>query len=302
MAKHYSLTAIAVLLIICMSSCSKNEEAQKPVYLSIPGLSVKTDYQSEGTSDQKITTVWILANGKAVGSFELPCIIPAFLKEGSNHIKLYPGINLNGISNTRAIYEGFRPIEFDTTYIPSGKSSADTLLIDSINRVTGYNDKVTINILEDFDQIGLNLAKTSRSKTNIEITSKGAFINPSDSSEDNGKSGMLYTTPDKDLAEIASIENYEDFPIGGANVYLEMNYKCNIPFTVGIIANTPTGVEQLATLTVYPKESWNKIYVNLVTEVSSVSNADSYKIFFLAEHNNALDTGKVFLDNLKLVY
>lgn len=303
MAKIYPLAALAVLFGLLFTSCSKDREAEKPVYLSIPEILLTTDYISEGTSSNKITTVWIVVNGDPAGVFEIPCTVPVLLNEGNNRITLHPGINLNGITSTRAIYEGYESMNFDLTYSPSGKATADTLLIEEANRTTKYLDRITVNVFEDFDGTGLNLEKTPRSDTNIRKTSDTTeiFINSQNPNEDNGKAGVLYVTKSRDFGEIATTEEFQ-LPIGGANVYLEMNYKCNIPFIVGVIANNPDGIVQQPTYAVAPKEDWNKIYINLVTEVSANNNASGYKIFFMAEHIEGVDTGKVFMDNLKLVY
>ncbi len=304
MARKYSLAAFAALFIILFISCSKDWEAQKPVYLSVPEILLSTDYVSEGTSSSKMTTVWIYANGDAVGVFELPCVVPAILKEGDNEITMYPGINLNGIAASRAIYEGFEGMEFTLNYSPSGSAEADTILIDSANRVTTYTDRVTVNLLEDFDGAGLNFEKTSKSDTNLrktDLNNANNFVNPQNPSEPNGRAGILYTSKSNDLAEVVLVKSLQ-LPIGGANVYLEMNYKSNVPFIVGVFADVSGTAVQQPTLYITPKDEWNKIYVNLVSEVSSQSSASGYKIYFRADHDDNLDTGKVFLDNLKLVY
>ncbi len=304
MAKKYSLAAFAAIILLSFISCSKDWEAQKPVYLSIPEIRLNTDYVSEGTSNSRITTVWIYANGDAVGVFELPCTVPAILNEGNNEITMYAGINLNGTSSSRAIYEGFEPLQFDLNYTPSGRAVADTIEIDSANRVTGYLSRITVNIIEDFDGAGLNFEKTGGSDTNLRktgINDPNNFLNLQNPAEDNGRAGILYTTTNNDLAEVASVKSLQ-LPVGGENVYLEMNYKCNIPFIVGVISDVPGATIQQATAVVTPKSDWNKIYINLVTEVSSQPTALGYKIYFRADHQDGLDTGRVFLDNLKLVY
>lgn len=304
MAKKYSLAAFAALFIVLFISCSKDWEAQKPVYLIVPEILLNTDYVSEGTSNSKITTVWIYANGQAVGVFELPCVAPAILKEGDNQITMYAGINLNGISASRAIYEGFEGMKFTLNYSPSGKAEADTIVIESANRVTSYTSRVTVNLVETFDGAGLNFEKTSKSDTNLRKTNLSDpdnYVNPQNPSEPNGRAGILYTTKSKDLAEVVSVKALQ-LPGGGANVYLEMNYKCNVPFIVGVFADVAGTTIQQPTLYITPKGEWNKIYVNLVSEVSSQSNASGFKIYFRVDHDDNLDTGMVFLDNLKLVF
>ena len=304
MAKNYFLTALAVAFLFALTSCSKSWEVDKPVYISVPEIWLETDYLKEGTSNSKITTAWILANGEPIGAFELPCTVPALLKEGENQITIYAGINLNGVSSSRAIYEGFEIMRFSQNYTPSGSVNADTVVIDSINRVTRYLDRVTVNLIENFDGAGLNFEKTGISDTNLrktEANDPNNFENLQEPGEDNGRAGILFTNKSQDLAEVVSVKSLQ-LPVGGSNVYLELNYKNNIPFIVGVIADIPGGTSQMATAYVNARQDWNKIYINLVNEVSSVTNATGYKIYFRADHDDNIDTGRVFLDNVKLVY
>lgn len=302
MAKFYSLAALAVLLSVFLSSCSEDREAQKPVYLSISEINLTTSDPDQGTSHSKITTVWIQANGEEVGTFELPCVLPALLNEGENDIRVYAGVTMNGIDASRVIYESYEPIDLTLDYQPSGKASADTLYqLDSLT--TTYRNWFTIKIIEDFRGPGVNLQKSGRSDTSIRVITdpNQIFINPQDSSE-NDKSGAIYVDSKNSFAEFISGQAYQ-LPAGGTNVYLEMNYKNDIPFYVGVIAEFPNQ-PQVASPVIYlnPRSEWNKIYINLVTEISAYTSASGFKIFVQGSHSGAGGTEKIYLDNLKLVY
>lgn len=304
MGKKYFFVAIATLLVCSIISCSEEKlRAKKPVYISIPELLVSTTYNIEGTSHQKITTVWMEINNESVGAFEMPANIPVILKEGLNKITIYEGISMNGIGASRAIYDRLKPIEFELEYSPSNSGKADTIVLSEENRTTSYADFANIELLETFDNAGINFEPTDKSDTSI-IQSKDPstyFINPTNPSEPNGRCGIMYTTADRPYCEVATISQY-NLPGGGSNVYLEMNYKSNIPITVGIFAETTSTIEQKTTLGINPRQDWNKIYVNLVTEVSSFPGDPKFKIFIAASHQSAVDTGYVYLDNIKLVY
>ena len=300
MAKKYSLFAGLILLCLLVSSCSKDYTAQKPVYISIPDIEVQTNYLEKGTAHSKITSVWMYINGEHQGTYELPCTVPVLLPEGTADITLYPGINLNGTSSARAVYEAYEQINLQYTHTASATANADTFEIPDAQRITSYTETAEVIILENFDDAGTNFEKTPEGNAGVvEAPKSEAFTYPS---EDNGKAGVLYTTNAKRLAEVASVKTY-NLPAGGRNVYLELTYKCNQPFRVGVIANYGSSTPQKqVTAQVNTKESWNKIYVNLVTELTSLSGADNYKIFIGSQHATDQDTGWVYLDNLKLVY
>lgn len=304
MAKNYSPAVFAAFVCFGLLSCKKEKyTAQKPVYLSIPHMGVTIESPDQGTSNQKINTVWILANNNLDGVYELPCTVPVLLHEGTNQLSLYEGISLNGVAATRAIYTPLNKINFNLNYTPSGKDHADTIVITPEHRTTTYSPFVSVNVLEDFDGTGYSFQKTSSSDTSFQKVSDPGqvFINPEDPSENNGKAGVLYTTSKYDFAEVASVNEYP-LPQDGSNIFLELNYKCNEPFAVGVIGESPAGTEQRITAYVNPKDNWNKIYINLVTEVTAMANANNFKVFFGVQHSSDVDTGKVYLDNIKLIY
>ncbi len=303
MAKKYSLAAIVVCFLFLFSACSKDKKAAKPLYLNVSEILVETDYASQGTSNSLITTAWVVLNGDILGAFELPLTIPMIVKEGANNLKVYPGINLNGVSSTRAIYDGYSTID-TVIYYTESAGDADTTQLLAGTRTTKYNQFFDINIIENFDGSGLNLEKTSRSDTNAQKTSDSTeiFINWQKPSENNGKAGVLYTTVKDNIAEVTTTGSLQ-LPIGGVNVYLELNYKCTIPFTIGVISEMPNGQNiQEPTVVISPKSEWNKIYINLVSEISGNTGVSGYKIFFYAKNVSGMATGEVYLDNIKLVY
>lgn len=299
MAKRYSWLAFIASFIV-LSACSPDQySAGRPVYFDLPDFELETDYLSEGTSNSRITTVWIYVDNDLEGTYELPFTVPVLLEEGSHEIRLFPGINLNGISSSRAIYPFFERPLFDTT-IPAG---LDTFLIPLEYRRTQYTASATVEMLEDFDEAGINLLPTASADSGINKVSDAALVfnNPQDPSEDNGKAGVMFTSASSRKAEVSSVKTY-DLPRNGENVYLEMNYRCNEAFIVGVIANSITGNTQQATVIVNPREDWNKIYINLVTELTAFRGADNFNIFIGAIHDSNNDTGWVYLDNLKLVF
>lgn len=307
MAKIYPVAAIAALLLLFTTGCSKEEmKAQKPVYFNISQMYVNTDYPTEGTSHAKITTVWLVVNGESVGAFELPATPPVILKEGKNDITFYEGITMNGVDASRAIYDALTKIDTVIEYTPSDKEVADTIQFSELS--TSYESFKEVVILENFDSQGLRLQATDNSDTTVIKVLKSekpeeCFVNDQKPSENNGNSGVIYTTSSKDIGEVATVDAYT-LPGGGSNVYVELNYRCNQPFVVGVIAETSSGIEQTGTVQVNAKEDWNKIYINLVTEVSSYITDADFKIFIYTQHSESLGStpGYVFLDNMKLIY
>ena len=87
------------------------------------------------------------------------------------------------------------------------------------------------------------------------------------------------------------------------SVFLELNYKTNTPFVVGMIGQFQTGgTELVRTLIINANNEWNKIYINLTATANYTVNVQSFKVFFEANKLDSIAEPKVFIDNIKLLY
>jgi len=82
---------------------------------------------------------------------------------------------------------------------------------------------------------------------------------------------------------------------------MEIDYKTDVALTFGIFANEPLQSVQAPVVTLFPNDQWNKVYINLVTEVSAYPAAQDYHLFF-GSINTSQDTTTTYIDNIKLLY
>ncbi len=295
------LPYISLLLVpyfIVSTACSSdNLKADIPAYVSIPAFELETDYTAEGTAHSKFTTAWIFYNNEPVGAFELPCVVPVITNEAPGELLVYPGISMNGIDATRAIYSFCEPVReqvnlatLDTFYFNAGS--------DSIPK-TRYADNTTVVIVEDFDQSGINLEPTSSSDTSVVVISDDAhtFEYPG---EDNGRSGLLTVAQQISRVEVRSSDSY--ILPRGRDVFLELTYKSNNSLLIGVLADEGVLVPRSSLLLRSSNNTWNKIYVNLINEISASNQGTPMNLLFGALLDEGVDTAKIYVDNLKLVY
>ena len=270
-----------------------------PAYITVNDFKIQTDFSKEGTASSKITTIWVEANNEEIGVFELPVTFP-LIADGETEITITPGINLNGTQAYRNIYEFYKPFTRNYTIAP-----LQELTIASNNAsgpITGYEPNATILNLEDFEGAGFNFQKTIKSDTTLVSTTDPNEIFSEDGLvEVNKKSGKVTMPKGNSLIEFESIQAYS-LPQFGSNVYLEVNYKCDVNVTFGVFVNEANQRSQAPVVTVLPSSEWNKIYINLVTEVSAYPSADNFQIFFGAVNSDVTSEKNIFIDNLKLVY
>jgi hypothetical protein len=287
--------------IILTSLLGCNRTAEVPVYLRIDDFRIETDFSTEGTASSKITTVWVEVDGEDVGAYELPVTAP-IIASGNTNLRIIPGINLNGQLALRNQYEFYEPYIRNFDFIPG-----EEIHIKTGNNnfpVTGYNQNFADIIrLEDFEGAWVNFEPTQQSDTSLMVTQDAGEIFSEDGlDEPNEKSGKVVLRKGNSIAEFSSINAY-DLPAFSQNVYLEVNYKCEIPVVFGVIVQQPNVAPFRApVVTVLPNDEWNKIYINLVSEVSAYPNAINFKIFFGAINTDVNNNYEFFVDNLKVVY
>jgi len=263
-------------------------EATVPSYLTIDTITLSTDYPRQGTASHKITDAWVYVDDEPAGVYELPARIP-LLFEGSHKITISPGIKLNGIAGTRA------PYPFYNDYIKQINLVKDSTI--KLNPTTTYKSSTVFAWLEDFEQNSVSIRKTSRSDTSF-IRYTGPRP---DSVFEGNYSGYGFLQDTMDLFEVASLNSYV-FSSTVSDVFLELNYKTNTSFTIGLFVNTGTTQEQKQVIIVNPTEVWKKIYVNFTPTVSNSFGADDYKVFFGFVKSASDPKAKIYLDNIKLVH
>jgi hypothetical protein len=281
---------------VFLLGCDKFEGDQTiPSYLRIDSLGFNTDNDIQGTNNQKFSDAWIYVDDNIVGGFELPCSIPV-LAEGVHKLEISPGIILNGISDTRAPYPVIEPIiMYDFNFIT-----------DSIIRAygsTSYMSNVEFVWMEDFEDASLAIVESNASDTGIFRTypagAQGAFID-----EYSEYSGISYLDSSRTYLQLVSDDgNGQGFVFDrGDYVFLELNYRNNIPLVVGVyIKLQDNTVEERSFLIINPSEDWNKIYVNFTPIVYETADAVNYKIYLEAQLVDLNDTGFIMLDNIKLL-
>ncbi|MCS6819029.1 MAG: hypothetical protein NZ522_03690, partial [Chitinophagales bacterium] len=83
---------------------------------------------------------------------------------------------------------------------------------------------------------------------------------------------------------------------GGSEAWVEFDYKSDASFEVGIYA----GPQKLSKLTLFPKQTWNKFYMNISNEVGTFSG-QQFNIFFLLKMPPGKTSANLWIDNLKII-
>jgi hypothetical protein len=291
---NYLLKHISKFLIIpvflLVTGCTKTTIEGIPSYLAIDTISLKVT-PMQGTASQKISDAWVYAGNELIGAFELPARFPV-LKSGTTQIAVFAGIKLNGINETRVPYPFYMQFKKDITL--------ERELVDSLGHLTfSYLEGTKFAWQEDFEQVNLSLDVTARSQVNF-VRAQLPELATAFPYENNAYAAKVVIPSDTLIFECVSHDAF-NLPTSGTPVFLELNYKTNNAFTVGVFVNG-SFASQKPILVINPSSTWNKIYVNLTPTVSANAGAISFSVFFTARKSIEVPKAEIYFDNIKLLH
>ena len=273
-----------VLLLIIVSWVGCNSPEEVPNYLHIEPFTLTTT-DEQGSNSHKITDAWVYVGSDLIGGFTLPITLPVLAK-GEQEVTIFQGIRDNGIAATPELYPFYQAYQ-ETRLFPENGS------VDTIRPTTVYKSSSNFQFIESFEGNPIfSIDNDGDNMTSVATTTENAL---------EGKSGYIYLTKEHPLIEVATGDTYS-LPFSGQPVYLEMNYKNDAIIEVwieGIDAVNNSSKERIIGL--FPKEDWNKIYINL-TEVLKESQLPKYRIILGARVDTTVEqSASIYLDNIKLL-
>lgn len=256
-----------------------------PAYLYVDSVQIISTPQTQGTLSARIKDVWLYIDGDLQGAYPLPATIP-LLREGTVRLQFNAGILLNGISATRAAYPFLVPWD---TVVDLYRGRTDTL-----RPRTSYRSSVRYVWLEDFDNLGFGLRARSGSDTVLLRESRTDSIFEGLSS--------LYMAVDQRAPYLVA-ESIDQFGLtAGKPCFLELNYRNNVPLQVGLQSQLGSDIsDPLWIVELAPSTAWSKQYINFSPYLGVVNGARYRVLFRPLFQSGASGTGRVWLDNLKLL-
>lgn len=302
--KIKNLFKTAGLFIIGMgfATCDLiNPDEKIPAYLQIDEISVEpASGVVAGTLSSNITQARVTIPDpekgitNTIGTFSLPATVPVLL-EGDFEILVEPVIKANGNSFSLVAYPFYERIITQATLVPGE--------FINLELTTRYKEDSELRFEEDFES-----GSAEFFNRDLEPQSPNKIIGFEDGAFE-GTSGKIALN--KDNAGF-NISTDFAFPIDLTEtglIYLEMNYKTDIPIEVGIIGINGIGEENYVyEYVIFESEEWNKIYLNL-TELIQFLSEDNFRFvirgvipFDPATSDFSLESAEVLLDNIKLIH
>ncbi|NQY66431.1 MAG: hypothetical protein HRT72_01725 [Flavobacteriales bacterium] len=279
-------------LLLFALGCSKDKlKVNVPSYIHIEDITVSTDYYNEGSGSDNIVDAWILIDYQLIGVFELPVTLPVD-HDGVHRIDIRGGIKRNGLTTDRISYP------FHDSYLDTSSISLMRGEITTIEPVVTYYKDINFLILEDFESpASMFIEKNKGDSSSVRlIDSDIAF-------EGNACGAFSVDTIDYKF-EMTAASDFE-FPDNTTTIYLEFDYKVDQILEVGFYSSNNANPPQVAKshlISLKPKDEWNKIYLNLTSEIAAFPNAEKFNLYFEAENNLGLVHSDYYFDNIKVIY
>jgi hypothetical protein len=91
-----------------------------------------------------------------------------------------------------------------------------------------------------------------------------------------------------------------DIP-NGRVAYIELNYKTDKPFSVGLLSNSLGSPVDMQLVVIDTKATWNKMYIDITSDLANI-NSGTYQFYVKSYNDDSLSTKRVFIDNFKVIY
>lgn len=276
------------ITFLFIEACTFTDNVDRTAsFMEINTIDVVAANSSQGVVTHDITDVWISVDGDLLGVFPLPAVIPLLASSDSTSIQVTAGIRNNGAINNPIIYPFLRPITYTEKLVPGETISRSPTFT--------YFENLEIPILETFENGTIFTVDLDEDfDTGIEITDECV------------RSGLNAAVLKMDLTNpaigISSDIGFDPSLIDADIAFLEMDYKNDINFFVGIIREENGNVFPEFKIELRPQEDWNKIYLDFSNELAPASLL-SYRVIIVSEIiENEQDSASIFIDNLRLIH
>lgn len=276
-----------ISLSFYLSGCSLfDSEAIETGFLTINSITVRST-NNQGANTSHIQYAWVYSDGKPLGVYPLPARVPIPLNENPDkEIRIAGGIAPNGINSTSEEYPFYNP------FVSTISFSSNP--IQEISPILEIREDAKFDLIEGFET-GNRMQADLDGNINTSITR----------STENPKSGIycgkITLTEQNDQMEAASETLYPNSNNAGGSVYLEIDFKGNVPLLVGAQVGTQSLLTKKYKVGLKPTDEWKKFYIDL-TDIISVSNVSHYRPIIGAALADTVTSAEVFVDNIKLIH
>lgn len=276
---------LATALVVVLGGCTKGDKI--PSYLLLGQVALSTEPVTQGSASHRITDLWVFVDDQAMGVWEPGMRVPV-IGDGRKNIKLIAGVRRNGMRDDRVRYPFYATWSGDADLV----LKSHTEITPTFTYFPGLNYWI-----EAFEQAGYDFVRSPSSDTTMnQVTAPDLVF-------EGLASGEIYVDANHPRVRMTTSSA---IPVTGA-AFLEIDHRNDHRFLVGVNYTASGTVVDLPILFVSPTKRpdggmpWNKVYVDLGSSLNVPATTEK-KFYIEVVLADGYSSGRVFLDNIKLVY
>jgi len=276
-----SFFGLLLFLPVVFAGCNIINPAEpQPTYVRVDSVQfVSQNPTVTGGSTARITSVFATYDGEVIGTFRLPARIPVLAGDGGT-LRLEAGVFNSGNPELQLLYPFYAPAD-----VPLTTAQAGTTI--PVVPVFRYYDSVQFVFAETFEA------------TNkfIKLAGDTSLVRTSDATRviDGTWSGQVVVDAAHPASEIISTV----FKPSRESAYVEIDYRCSLPFEIGVQSVNSGRYEPL--FQVLPTTTGAKLYFSIENYLSNNPSGGGYVLRMKTELGTASAPAFVVVDNIKVV-
>jgi hypothetical protein len=277
-------TAFFLFTVFLLAVSCRKRDIPVPAYVHIPSMELAAK-PGEGTSESALEFVTVFMNDNPLGTFPVPCTFPV-LASGPVRLDFRPRIK----QMARDGMQYYTLLEAYSEVVDLAEKQVDT-----VRPAFEYVSNREFVWLEDFNNNTASLTLKLGTMDTFYVENKPEI------SLDGTPYLRIPMESGESYFELESADIF-NLPMDGRDVYLEIHYKTNITFTVGLYASNSQQVVAIPSASPYSTGlEWRKGYIYLRDDVVGNNPDTRFRIFFRA-FNTEAGVPEIYIDNIKLLY
>jgi hypothetical protein len=282
----YKLRALLVagLFALLLQSCSLTPQAEEvPSFINVNSITfddTTATFRNIAVMPYAVNYAWVFHDGVFLGVFQIPAKLPV-LAEGQGSLRLWGGVKLmamNGLSHLYAVHPLYRDYVTPIALVRGQEADVDATI------TYAAETPATFTLNENFENSSkqLHLANGQAMPVTEVTTSQGIT-----------KAG--YITQAQTIVSDTLV-----LPRDRRLLVLEFDYKSASPLALEFKADILRAGTIYKGLTLDATDTWQKVFVNLTSEVNNAVPDSRHLLFFNYAPGTAGDS--LLLDNVRIVH
>lgn len=270
-----------LLSFVLIQSCSLLElRGDTPAYIKVNKLEF-SHKEDQGPTNHNIDYVEVFFENASLGIYQVPFKLAVIPTKDISNLTILPAIQENVSSTAITSYPMMKPFVVERKFEENE--------VYDMNPSFSYSDGTKFFFTETFESNHVFTSDLDTFESTLELTNDMVSV---------GQGAGVMKVKEGEQMRVSTLFSSKDLANGG-KVFVEMDYKGTMLFSVGVLGNTGSDVQFEPAIFLKKREDWKKIYLNITLPIIKLKK-EEVRLYLEAKSTNG--DGEVYLDNIKLIY